>query len=182
MFFSLLLIATLAMSGHQGTRGYLSIPFFLDVIHSIAISLWIGGIFLICCSYTDLLKRPEKEINDICLKVANRFSRIATLCVTAIIVSGVALSFYNVKNWAELITTDYGIVLAIKTSLVLFIVLLGGLNKLLFIPGMQKAHDMNRSQFTSCSGQLHTTIRIEAILGLFILLTTGILTHLSPGE
>jgi putative copper resistance protein D len=182
ILFSLLLIATLAMSGHQGTRGYLSIPFFLDVIHTVAVSLWIGGIFYICCSYADLLKRPEKEINDICLKVANRFSRIATLCVAAIIVSGVVLSVYNVKNWAKLITTDYGIVLLIKISLVLLITLLGGLNKLLFIPGMQKAHTTNRSQFTSCSGKLHATIRIEAILGLIILLTTGILTHLSPGE
>jgi putative copper resistance protein D len=182
VFFSILLIATLAISGHQGTKGYLSIPFFLDVIHTAAISIWIGGIFLICCSYADLMKRSEQEINHICLKVANRFSRIATLCVTVIVVSGLVLSFYNVKNWAALITTDYGIVLSIKISLVLLIILLGGLNKLLFIPGMQKTHDTNRSQFTSCSGKLHTTIRIEAILGLIILLTTGILTHLSPGE
>jgi len=44
---SLLLLVVIAMSGHQGVKGYMNFPFFLDALHMIAVSLWIGGIIFI---------------------------------------------------------------------------------------------------------------------------------------
>ena len=180
--FSLMFLVMLTMSGHQGTKGYLSIPFLFDILHVVAISIWMGGLFSIYCCYSFFLKKAGSESWDIFLEFINRFSRIATLCVAAIIVSGVVLYIYNFKGFSGLVTTDYGVVLLIKILLVVPIILFGAINKFSFIPQLNKTDGNDWTRLMSLRRKLDTTMTIEVFLGLLILLATSILTHLSPGE
>jgi putative copper export protein len=172
----------LTMSGHQGTKGYLSIPFLIDILHVVAISIWMGGLFSIYCCYSFFLKKAGSESWDIFLEFINRFSRIATLCVAAVIVSGVVLCIYNFKGFSGLITTDYGVVLLIKIFLFVPIILFGAINKYSFIPQFNNSDVNDWTRLMSLRRKFDTTITIEVFLGLLILLATSILTHLSPGE
>ncbi len=180
--FSLVFLVMLTMSGHQGTKGYLSIPFLLDILHVVAISIWMGGLFSIYCCYSFFLKKAGSESWDIFLEFINRFSRIATLCVAAIIVSGVVLCIYNLKGFSGLITTDYGVVLLIKILLVVPIIMFGAINKFSLIPQLNKTDVNDWTRLMSLRRKLDTTMTIDVFLGLLILLATSILTHLSPGE
>jgi putative copper export protein len=179
---SLMFLVMLTMSGHQGTKGYLSIPFLFDVLHVTAISIWIGGLFSLYCCYSFFLKKAGSESWGIFLELINRFSRIATLCVVTVIVSGIVLYIYNFKGFSGLVTTDYGIVLLIKILLVVPITLFGAINKFSFIPQLNKTDGNDWTGAMSLRRKLDTTMTIEVFLGLLILLATSILTHLSPGE
>jgi putative copper resistance protein D len=179
---SLFLLVTLAMSGHQGTNGYLSLPFFLDVLHVIAITVWIGGLFFIRSSYSFFLKTADMESWDIFLSMINRFSLIATICVTAVISTGIILYLYSTDEVSQIITTTYGNVLFTKTVLALLLMMLGGINKFLLLPRLNSTDKGNWSKLISLRSKFNFMFTLEAFLGLFILLTTAILTHLSPGE
>jgi putative copper export protein len=180
--FSLIFLVMLTMTGHQGTKGYLSIPFLLDILHIIAISIWIGGLFSIYCCYSFLLKQAGSESCSIFFEFMNRFSRIATLCVIAVIVSGVVLCIYNFKGFSGLITTDYGAALLIKILIFVLLILSGAINKFSLIPQLNKSDVNDWTRILSLRRKLDTTMTIEVFLGLLILLATSILTHLSPGE
>jgi putative copper resistance protein D len=179
---SFLLLITITMSGHQGTKGYLSLPFFLDVLHVIAITVWIGGLFFIRLCYSFFLKTTEMEPCDICLSMINKFSLIATICVAIIISTGIILYLYSTVEVSQIITTTYGNVLFTKTVLALLLMSLGGINKFLLLPGLNSTDKENWSKLISLRSKFNFTFTLETFLGLCILLTTAILTHLSPGE
>jgi putative copper export protein len=182
IFLSLLLLLTLTMSGHQGTKGYSSIPFVLDVIHVIAITVWIGGIFFIRYCYSFFFKRADIVFWDIFLALINRFSRIATVSVAVVLITGVVLSFTNVGDLTAVTSSLYGKVLLLKASFVYIIMLFGGANKIFFIPRLNSINRSEWSRLTSLRRKLDVSMTIEVFLGLGILLATGILTHLSPGD
>jgi putative copper export protein len=179
---SIILLVTLSMSGHQGTKGYTSIPFVLDVFHAIAITAWIGGIFFIRYCYSFFLKRADIEFWDIFLSLINRYSQLATISVAVVLITGVVLSFTNVENLTAVTSSLYGKVLLLKISIVFFIMLLGGANKKLFIPQLNNIDTSQWSQLTSLRRKLDISMTIEVFLGLVILFATSILIHLSPGE
>lgn len=180
LLFTLSLLITLSMSGHQGTQGYTNIPFFLDIFHSIAISVWIGGIFFIRACYSFFLKNTGIEMWDIILALLNNFSRTATISVTIVVVTGLVLYVYNIGNILETAATQYGIVLLIKMAIVAIVLTVGGLNKFFIIPRLNKTDRHATTKLISLRKRLDTAITTEVFLGLVILLTTGILTHLSP--
>ena len=76
--------------------------------------------------------------------------------------------------------TQYGIVLMTKIFLVCITMIIGGMNKFLIIPYMDKISPENNSEQLHQSRKLQNLVTIETGLGFLILLLTSILTHLSP--
>ncbi len=178
----IVLLITLSMSGHQGTRGYASIPFFIDMLHILAISLWIGGIFFLYSNYACLCTRSDKEHWQTFMDMINRFSFMATLCVGVVVVSGLVLFFYEIKDPSEVFEMRYGSVLVIKTGLAVILMIVGGANKFFFIPGLMKTGQSDWKHICSLRNRLFKAMTLEVYLGLAILLTTSYLTHLSPDQ
>ena len=178
--FSVLLLVVIAMSGHQGVKGYLNFPFFLDVLHMIAVSLWIGGIIFIRFFLSVFAKGAYMEFWRNITSLINRFSKMATYCVTIAAVTGILLSYINVKGFSVLMNTQYGTVLLVKILLVGIIVIIGGINKFFVIPDMNTIKVEGSSEGLAHSSKLLNLVTIEASLGLVVLLLTSILTHLSP--
>jgi putative copper export protein len=177
---SLLLLIVISMSGHQGAEGYTTFPFFLDVFHTISISLWIGGIFFLSRCFSFFLKEAGIEFMEIFKRLINRFSLVATFCVFIAGVTGIILSFVNVKSLSILIDTQYGVVLLLKAILVGMIVILGGINKFIIIPRLNKADKDEWSALIKTRKKLYITINAEMCIGSAVLLLTSLLTHLSP--
>jgi len=177
---SLFIVISLTMSGHQGTKGYLSAPFVLDVFHVVAITLWIGGLFFIRYCYSFLFKEPGMNYWDIFLNLINRFSLMATISVIVVVITGLALSVFNFESVSEVVSTQYGLVLITKSVLVAGLLLFGALNKFFIVPKLNKKEIHDLSKLTSLRNKLHVFITTEVILGLIIILITSFLTHLSP--
>lgn len=177
---SIVLLITLAMSGHQGSKGNLSFPLILDIFHILAISLWIGGLFFIYSNYSCFCKKAEKDRWDIFLDLINRISLMATVCVAVIVLTGLALYFYSFQSLSAVFSTQYGSVLLLKTGLAVILMMIGGVNKFLLLPGLTRTESTDWHNLCSFRNKLFTTMTLEVYIGLAVLLVTSLLTHLSP--
>jgi putative copper resistance protein D len=178
--FSFLLLVVIAMSGHQGAKGYLNLPFFLDVLHLIAVSLWIGGLFFIRPFVSALNKGACVETWGNFTSLINRFSQVATLCVFIAAITGISLAYFNIKSMTILTQTNYGNVLLIKLLLVGIIMIIGALNKFSVIPNLNNVKPDKETLDMVPGRKLLYFINVEASIGFVVLLLTSFLTHLSP--
>lgn len=174
------LLIVIAMSGHQGTKGYFTVPFYLDVLHLMAVSLWIGGLFFIRFCYTFFLEGAGAELWEQFCYLINRYSQIATYSVFLVGVTGLLLAYSNINDIAGLIGTRYGQVLLLKFLLVGILFLLGGINKFFIVPAFNQ-HDANRrADLLPQRKRLFRLVTAEVYIGSVVLLLTSILTHLHP--
>ena len=176
------LLITLTMSGHQGTKGYLRIPFFLDIVHVLAISLWVGGLFFVYSNYSLFCRGDDRDHHDIFLAFIHRISLMATVCVVLVLGTGTAMCFYSFDSLVTVVSTRYGRVLLIKTGLALILMMIGGMNKFFFIPRLDRTEVKNWTSLCSLRRGLFNSLTLEVYLGLAVLLATSVLTHLSPEE
>ncbi len=174
------LLVVIAMSGHQGTKGYLTIPFYLDVIHLIAISVWIGGLFFIRFCYTFFLEGAGAELWEQFCSLINRYSRIATYSVALVGITGLLLAYNNINDVTELIGTRYGQVLLLKFLLVGILFLLGGINKFFNVPAFNQHDTHGWAGSLPQRKRLFRLVTAEVYIGMAVLLLTSILTHLHP--
>jgi putative copper export protein len=177
---SLLILVSISMSGHQGTRRGTAIPLVLDVVHIGAVSLWIGGLFYIRFCYAFFMSKAGTEFFAIFRNLIMRFSRMATVCVFTGASAGVSLGFINVKRLPYLIHSSYGIVLLLKSLVVAVLISLGGVNKFILLPRLNKSGAEQWTETATYRGWLRRIITAEVVSGFIVLLLTSFLTHLSP--
>jgi putative copper export protein len=177
---SLLILVSISMSGHQGTRRGTAIPLVLDVVHIGAVSLWIGGLFYIRFCYAFFMSKAGTEFFAIFRNLIMRFSRMATVCVFTGASAGVSLGFINVKRLPYLIHSSYGIVLLLKSLVVAVLISLGGVNKFILLPRLNKSGAEQWTETATYRGWLRSIITAEVVSGFIVLLLTSFLTHLSP--
>ena len=109
---AVLLASTPALSGHAVTGDWVTVAVIADIVHVLAMSVWLGGLAVLA---TVLLPgRPAAEVRA----PLTRWSRVALLSVTAIVVSGGFQTWRQVGSLDALRSTDYGRMLIVK--LVLF--------------------------------------------------------------
>ncbi|MFC5910381.1 copper resistance protein CopC [Streptacidiphilus monticola] len=105
------LACTWALGDHAsvGMQAALAVP--LDVVHLLGMGLWLGGLAAVWLGLRA----------DMPVAAVNRFSRIALVCVTALVATGVYQSWRGVGSWGALTSTTYGRLLLVKVGLVLVI-------------------------------------------------------------
>lgn len=181
---SLLVITTLSISGHQGVKGLLSVPFYLDLFHSIAAYIWVGGLFFIRLSYSFVLKMSCVELWDPFITLMNRFSKLATVCAFTVLILGAALGVFHAQgiNIGRITSNLYGQVLLFKLFNIGVLFILGGINKFIVLPMLNKTDRGNWARLLRLNERLVFLVTAEVFIGFVIFLTTGILTHLSPQD
>ncbi|MEJ2697305.1 MAG: CopD family protein [Candidatus Sulfobium sp.] len=177
---SFLILLSLSMSGHQGTRRGSPVPLFIDVFHIGAVSLWIGGLFYIRFCYTFFMRQAGVEFFAIFRNLMARFSRMATACVFIGASAGVGLGFINVKRLSYLINAPYGRVLLLKALIVGVLISLGGINKFILLPRLDRSGAEQWTETATYRSWLRRVITAEVVTAMVVLLLTSILTHLSP--
>jgi putative copper export protein len=178
--FSQLLLVVIAMSGHQGVKGYMNFPFLMDVLHLVAVSMWIGGLIFIRFFLSAFVKGAYIQFWRNLTSLINRFSQLATFSVFVAVLTGLLLSYINVRGFTVLMSTQYGIILMLKILLVGIVVIIGGMNKFSIIPYMNNINPEESSEGLAHISKLRNLVTIEAGLCFVVLLLTSLLTHLSP--
>lgn len=133
-----------------------SIAVFLDWLHFMAISVWVGGLFyistILLATIRDKTENDETIINSQKLRMPNaifslnvkkrfifhyylalllpRFSLVATLSLGIIGISGIYMAWINIHNFNFLFNSEYGSILIIKLISVIPLILLGGYHQL----------------------------------------------------
>jgi len=104
--------ASPGLGGHAGVGPANGVAILVDTLHVLAMGTWVGGLVLLCV----LVIRADAE--DV-LAAMPTWSRVATLAVLGVVLTGVARAWRELGGLSGVLDTDYGRLLAIKVGLVL---------------------------------------------------------------
>lgn len=159
-----LLLAAIVPESHAVAQGFLAV---LSIwFHLVAAAFWMGGLLAFPVLLLGPLGALElEERMDLRQRVVQRFSKVATAAVMAIIITGLHAALLNVSGPLALIVTSYGRALIMKLGMLVLLLAAGGIN---FI-------DKGR-------GPLGRMVGLELILSAGIFVAAGFLTSLPPAN
>ncbi len=114
---SLLAIVSPVFQSHSASSGSHSLAIGSLVIHVVALSLWVGGIFAIV-----LLEEADRRI------ALPRFSKLALWAAIALVISGIANAWARL-NFASAWSSSYARIIIAKVILTVVLLIIGFLNR-----------------------------------------------------
>ena len=107
------LVATPALAGHASTGRWVALVLAADVLHVLAMAVWIGGLVALGLARHDDVAYPT---------VARRFSGVALGAVVVIVLSGTFQAIRQLQPFSSLWNSDYGTLLLLKVGAFLVII------------------------------------------------------------
>jgi len=164
-----------------------------DGTHLAAMASWFGGLaMLVAC----VLPRTAPEPVDAVAGVMVRFSRLATICVGALVVTGTFHAWRGVGSIAALAGSAYGTLLVYKLAAVAVLLWLGLLSRSVVrrryvLPvvraaapvasrSVRRAERDQREQDLLVRHRLRWSVRLEVLIGLAVLAVTAMLVSTPP--
>ncbi len=175
------LAITPALAGHATTQSPVVALFPLDVVHVLAMSVWIGGLvalLFVVPAATRRLEPPERT--RLLAAVLLRFSPLALACVVALAATGVLQALIDM-GWSlsALTDTPFGRAVLIKVALLVALVGLGAVNRQRVVPGLRRLADGGEPP--GAAGRLlRRTLRGEVALVVIVLGVTSALVSYAP--
>jgi putative copper resistance protein D len=176
LFGSLVLMATLALTGHAGSEESPAAPIhrILDVFHLIAAGAWVGALIVFACWVIAAIRRAQRSDLQILERSLARFSVIGTMAVVTLSLSGI-LS----PGFLSSFRTVYGQVLLAKLGVFIAMVMLAAANRYWLTPRLLKALESSAPS-SSATGPLALSILTETTLAIVVLALVGWLGILTP--
>jgi copper resistance protein D len=167
------LTALLALVGHAGATPGLAgdVHFGSDIVHLLAAGAWLGGLPAFAWLMWQARRTRTHGWSDFAIRSTHRFSVIGILSVGALLASGLVNSWYLLNGPRDLVTTEYGRLVAFKIGLFASMVSIAAVNRFYLTPRLPKASALRALQFNSLG---------EIALGLCVLLFVGMLGTLPP--
>jgi copper resistance protein D len=156
-------LATQPLLGHPVQAGL--VPALADAAHVLAAGLWLGSLPPLLLALRQL---PEGEHQ----RLLRYFSRLGLAMVAVIALTGALLSLM-LLGWQRLLTTEYGHVVVVKTTLFALALFLAAQNRYRFTPRLSSTPWARQA--------LVATIAQEAFVGLLVVLAAAWLASLAPG-
>jgi putative copper export protein/nitrogen fixation protein FixH len=103
-----------------------------------------------------------------------RFSRIATVALGVVLLTGLTRGLVEVRSWHGLVSTSFGRTLLIKLVLVAGLIALGAVNRFRIVPGLRAG----RAKVAT----LGSTVRAELALAILIVVAAAVLGELPPAQ
>lgn len=170
--FALALAISSVISHAPGSRAEPWTALFLDWAHITAAGFWAGGLAALALVMPVALAPLNAESRRLALLAAlRRYSPYATAALVTVVGSGMFSAALWVRP-AELTTTVYGMTLLIKTAMVAGLVFLGAIHHAALNP----TRWARMSGWVEKLGGFTVTLRLEALIGVLILVGAGWLT------
>ena len=179
---ALALMMTSSMSGHGAATETVE-ALALDYIHNIVAGVWIGGIIYIAFGILPALSGcPEPLRERISLASIPRFSAIFIISVGIVIVTGPVLLWTLESDVGMITESVFGRLIILKVAIASVMVATGGLVQYRIQRGAES--DIRASRRPAVHGRLKKTLRVDAALGVSLLVVVALLTNgtLPAGE
>jgi copper transport protein len=135
--------------------------------HMTGIGVWVGGLAWLLLGIRGMTKPVRAAAVD-------AFSRVATVTLVVVLVTGVARGIVEVGSLGNLFTTRYGVTLLVKVGLVAIVVALGALSHFKWVPSLRTQDGTARTFRLNSGGEL----AVAAV----ILAATAVLSGLAPAS
>jgi len=154
--------------GHTVSRGPRVVHSIVNLAHVSAGSIWFGGI--VGLVVIGLLRRPTR--GSIAPDII-RFSPFATVALVVVTLAGAVMTTFIVDGIGDLISTDWGRLLLVKTSAVGIATAIGAYNHFVVVPALEHSDD------TAMAKRARSTVAVEAAVLAFVVSVTVFLTTAS---
>jgi len=162
------LIALIALIGHAGatpgTTGDIHLA--SDMVHLLAAGAWVGGLPALAVLLASARHADDAACRSFAIGATRRFSWLGVASVTALLASGTINSWNLLGGPRDLVTTDYGRLVLLKTGLFAAMVGIAAANRFHFTPRLPAAGALRALQRNSLA---------ETGLGLCVMLVVGAL-------
>jgi copper transport protein len=135
------LLLALTLSGHAATGDVLAYGVIIDWLHLLATSLWVGGMLYIAIIYLPILK--QKALLEGVRSLVSILPHYAALAITGmliLLVTGPFTATLHINTFDQLITTEYGHTLIVKSVLVAALMVISILHIGLLRPRLAKSY------------------------------------------
>jgi copper transport protein len=170
-----------ALSGHPSTQSPVALLFPANVLHVLAVSVWVGGLaslLLILPAATRELEPPDR--GRLLAAMLARFSPLALACVALILLTGIGQAYAYVRDLDNLLDTAYGRAVLIKFLLLVgALIPLGAYNRHRSVPRLQRIA-AGREAPGRAGLLLRRTLRGEVALVAAVLGVTAALAGYAP--
>src|SRR5262249_58328073 len=175
--------------------GDMTLAVLMDGLHLLAGGLWGGGLLAVARAVLPGVLRALAPPRTCPAAIARRFSRLASLALVVVLLTGVANARVQVGTVQALWATPYGRTLLAKLFLVGLVLLLGAVNHYFYVPLLQQwagrreaggwlLHAVPTRWRTPVGPQVaqhwQRTVGVEGLLLLGVLLCTVWLLHPPP--
>ncbi|MCK8675987.1 copper resistance CopC/CopD family protein [Streptomyces lichenis] len=181
------LSATWAVTNHssEGAQVWLAVP--VTALHLLAMAAWLGGLATLLSGLRDDLPATAVE----------RFSRLAFVSVTVLVLTGLYRSWREVGSWDALFSTGYGRLLLVKVGLVALMVAAAWVSRsrlarlrttagtpvhAAVTAGAPAPDPVEPPQAPPARAALRRSVLAEAAVAVAVLVVTTLLTATSPGR
>jgi copper transport protein len=166
------LMYSFPMAGHASVVPWTWPAKIAESVHLLAGAAWLGAIPAVAI----VVARRRELTREATIETVERFSKIATVSVIAVLIAGLTLSVTMFASAEEIILTRYGVTLLVKFTLVGLIALAGAYNHFHLLPTMRRGReeDWPRQRL-----HLKSTLLGEAAGLLLVIAATTALTMVS---
>jgi copper resistance protein D len=177
-----LLLISQAWLGHAAEGGagfYGAFMIIVYGVHLLAAGAWVGGLPPLLFALVEQRHFNPQEARDWTLGILSRYSLMAMVAVTLIVISGVTNAGFRVAgSFDKLFDTAYGDVLFTKVGVVAVMLILAYFNRFIAMPRLRAASLQGMTQII----KLRTSVAIELALGVLVLGVVAVLGITPPPQ
>ena len=186
------LAATITLAGHPTTGRWQALAIPADLIHVLAMSVWLGGLAIVLSVVLPMAH------GDDAVTSMHRYSRLAAGAVAALVVTGALQSWRQVGHLSAL-DTDYGRALTWKLRIIVVLIATAALSRMAVRRWLavspagdgdafdgeafeEQSFDEEESfdEVGSLRRRLRTTVVVEVVLAVAVLAVTAALVTTRP--
>ncbi len=178
---SALLLITQAWFGHSndGSGLYRATMIAVYGIHTLAAAAWAGGLPPLLFAILEQRRFGAYEARENTLDICARFSLMAIIAVTLVVLSGIANAGFRVEgSFLKLLNSEYGDLLLKKIAIVAAMLVLAYLNRFVLVPRLRAAAPKDTRQIT----RLRYSLAFDIVLGALVLGASAVLGITMPPQ
>ncbi len=186
LFLCGLLFLTPSLTGHaRAAASEYRLTIISDWLHLVAVGIWVGGLFHLALTMPKSIEHLNGS-RRLCVlsRVIPLFNSLAVAATILIVLTGIYNSWTHVDSFSALWNTPYGQVLSLKIILFLPMLVLGGLNTFVLRKRVDRFADeaVSAAEHLKTDRSFYRSVRVEAAIGVAVLLLAGILAFLPPAR
>lgn len=162
------LAAIPGLSGHAaGVTGIGGLAVVNDALHVAAAGAWLGTLAVLMIVAIPAIRQLESEHDGAAADAVDRFSPLALVCGSLVLLSGVLNAVMHLGSPAQLWSTGYGRTLLVKLMFVAAVGIMGVVNWRIIRPRLRASDGMRR---------LRVSASLELAFAACVVIATAILT------